>query len=346
MNQILKPTSSSVLLAAALTLGSSPPSVAPQEEGGPGGRLRLYYSAVDGETKRIGVARSHDGVNFQKSPANPILEPGPPDSFDQFAVTDPAVIRVRGLYYLYYAGETEDEIEQIGLATSRDGVHFTKHPDNPVLKVGPPGSFDEQEVSNPMVLRRGGTWFMWYAGVSEDIESTGLALSLDGVHWTKFPANPVIPHGPEGSFDEIETSDPGIIEARFKHASGALLLDYYTAVDADFSVDPEGNRSIGLAFSEDGIVWQKLDSPVLRTGEDDAFDSFRVGNAEVVLLNGAFHMYYGGKTAEDVGSIGLATSEHGLVFEKHPQPILSPTEPWEGTVLANASVLMGRSKGR
>lgn len=338
MHRILKPTSSSVLLAAALTLGSSPPSAAPQAEGAQGGRLRLYYSAVDGDTKRIGVATSHDGVNFQKSPANPILEPGPPGSFDQFAVTDPAVIRVRGLYYLYYAGETQDELEQIGLATSHDGIHFTKHPDNPVLEVGPPGSFDEHEVSNPMVLRRGGIWFMWYAGVSEDIESTGLAFSLDGVQWTKYPGNPVLPHGPEGSFDEIEASDPGIIRAKFRHARGALLFDYYTAVDADFSVDPEGNRSIGLAFSENGVVWQKLDSPVLAPGEDGTFDSFRVGNAEVVLLHGIFHMYYGGKSEEDVGSIGLATSRSGLVFEKRSQPILSPSEPWEGTVLANASV--------
>lgn len=313
-----------------------------EQEARHGASLMMYYSGQVQDTKRIGLATSRDGVHFGRFRGNPVLGLGPAGAFDDVAVTDPAAIRVGDKIFLYYAAESSELVgEQIGLSISEDGgFTFEKHAANPVISVGPAGSADELAVSNPMVLRIDGIFYCWYAAVdAEEIERTGLATSQDGVHWTKVPSNPVIDVGPPGSFDELEVSDPGIIRLRL--ATGNLFLDYYTAVSTDTGQDPEGQRSIGLAFSLDGVNWAKLPFPTVETGPNGAFDSFRVGNAEVEFLRGKLFMYYGGREAEDIGSIGLALSRDGLNFTKRERPVLSPRPgTWEGTRIANASVIM------
>jgi predicted GH43/DUF377 family glycosyl hydrolase len=319
--------------------------------------MLMYYTGKADDTKQIGVAKSRDGLNWKKFPGNPVLTPGAPGEWDDLAVTDAGVIREKNgnRLFLYYAGEGEGaEREEIGVAVSRDGVHFTKHPDNPVIPVGPPGSFDEFEVSNPMVVIRGGRYHLYYAakGVNEageEIETTGLAVSDDGENWTK--VGRALDVGLPGSFDQFEVSDPGIARISLLGRSGSfqgdpVLLNYYTAASGDTSVDPEGRRSIGMAFSRDGRDWFKVGRPVIEHGPDGAFDALRVGNVEPELLQNSVFAYYGGRTrvgdvhGEDVGAIGLAISKDGFTFEKLATPVLMPTAPWEGTLTANASVII------
>src|SRR3546814_1588795 len=55
-------------------------------------------------------------------------------------------------------------LEQIGVATSRDLKTWRRHPGNPILKVGAPGSNDARFVANPCVMRHNGLWVMYYYG--------------------------------------------------------------------------------------------------------------------------------------------------------------------------------------
>jgi predicted GH43/DUF377 family glycosyl hydrolase len=207
----------------------------------------------------------------------------------------------RAAMLMYYTGKAGDT-KQIGVAVSRDGVHFTKHPGNPVIPVGPPESFDEFEVSNPMVVISGRQYHLYYAakGVNEageEVETTGLAVSDDGVSWTK--VGRALDVGLPGTFDEFEVSDPGMTRVALRGRSGPfqgqpVLLNYYTAVSGDTSVDPEGRRSIGMAFSPDGRDWFKVARPVIEHGPDGAFDALRVGNVEPELLQNSVFAYYGG----------------------------------------------------
>lgn len=49
------------------------------------------------------------------------------DVFDRTHVCDPSVIRVNGVYYMYYGGQNEpvDFLTRIGVATSTDGIAQT-----------------------------------------------------------------------------------------------------------------------------------------------------------------------------------------------------------------------------
>jgi hypothetical protein len=72
------------------------------------------------------------------------------------------------------------------------------------------------------VIKAGDVFHMYYEawGVrsekewdAEEYESlqVGHATSMDGIHWTKDPTNPVLPQGAEGQWDETGTWDPYVI---------------------------------------------------------------------------------------------------------------------------------------
>jgi len=82
-------------------------------------------------------------------PDNPILSPGPAESWDAGALGTMSVLKVGGLFHLYYEawgvrGDSHWDASdynsiQIGHATSPDGYHWSKDPANPVLPKGKGG---------------------------------------------------------------------------------------------------------------------------------------------------------------------------------------------------------------
>jgi len=70
---------------------------------------------------------------------------------------------------------------------------------NPVLTRGGPGAWDEGRVDNPCVVWDADTpshpYWMWYSGRDANNRNgkVGLAMSSDGITWTKRPENPVTP---------------------------------------------------------------------------------------------------------------------------------------------------------
>jgi predicted GH43/DUF377 family glycosyl hydrolase len=92
-----------------------------------GSEFYMYYLGQDRAARqRIGVARSSDGLHWQKLKANPVLELGEPGAFDENGLGEPAVWQQRGYYWMLYTGRGAGEVRQLGLARSTDGVHWTK----------------------------------------------------------------------------------------------------------------------------------------------------------------------------------------------------------------------------
>ncbi len=166
----------------------------------------LYYygqrAAGVAEGSSIGLATSTDGVSFLRSGAGPVLEPGPPGSWEERWVESPAVAwdPASGRWLMLYSGVDAAWRAGIGLATSDDGVHWTKHVANPVLTpaVGP--AWDDYRAGVPTLLRGAGVWWMLYSGVSEtdladgvvDHPAVATAWSADGVAWHRVGAAPLL----------------------------------------------------------------------------------------------------------------------------------------------------------
>ena len=51
----------------------------------------------------------------------------------------PSLVSRDGMLYMFYAGGYNNEPQQVGCASSRDGVRFTRLSREPLLPNGPPG---------------------------------------------------------------------------------------------------------------------------------------------------------------------------------------------------------------
>ena len=92
---------------------------------------------------------------------------------------------------------------RIGYANSTDGISWTAYASNPVLSKGSGGSFDDYQVSTPIVLKEGSAYRMWYLADDGSKYRVGYAVSSDKVNWTKYAGNPVITVGSAGSHDSM-----------------------------------------------------------------------------------------------------------------------------------------------
>ncbi len=92
----------------------------------------FYYMYFLGQDRawrqRLGVARSRDGIQWEKLRANPILEVGGPGSFDENGLGEPAVWEWKGFYWMLYTGRGAGEARKLGMGRSTDGVRWTKLP--------------------------------------------------------------------------------------------------------------------------------------------------------------------------------------------------------------------------
>jgi predicted GH43/DUF377 family glycosyl hydrolase len=105
-------------------------------------------------------------VKLERFAGNPILSPHPTHPWEDLAVFNP------GAYYdeqsgevllLYRAAESHPEYKcYFGLATSRDGYHFERTSDQPVL--GPSGdAFDGSTIQDPRIVKMGEWYYITYA---------------------------------------------------------------------------------------------------------------------------------------------------------------------------------------
>jgi hypothetical protein len=130
--------------------------------------------------------------HFAVYPNNPVLEPGSKGEWDAGAMGSMTVLKVGEVLHVYYEawGVRSDSAGdynslQIGHATSRDGLHWTKDKTNPVLPKGTGSAWDRDGTWDPFVLYENGVFKMWYGGGMDQHCEWGYAVSTDGVHFAK-----------------------------------------------------------------------------------------------------------------------------------------------------------------
>jgi hypothetical protein len=101
---------------------------------------------------------------------------------------------------MWYAGEEPGKSFGIGYATSPDGMNWTKHQGNPVMK-GESG-FAVSHVQPSTIVKRDSLYMMWFnERHSDNLWCIGYAESEDGINWSKYENNPVLDIGRSGNFD-------------------------------------------------------------------------------------------------------------------------------------------------
>lgn len=128
------------------------------------GTYKMWYSGCNGGICSIGYATSANGINWTKSPSNPVLTVGLTGSWDARTVLYGSVSSDGSGYEMWYSGANASSVFAIGHATSADGIAWTKDPSNPVLTRGASGSWDDEVIVAPTVLIQPGPAKLWYAG--------------------------------------------------------------------------------------------------------------------------------------------------------------------------------------
>jgi len=127
------------------------------------GEFYLFYLGQDrARRQRLGVARSADGVNWEKLRSNPILELGAPGAFDENGLGEPAVWSSGGTYWMLYTGRDRGERRRLGLARSADGVHWSR--DQSLRPIEGTEAWDREVVCDPSVEVTGDLVRVWFGG--------------------------------------------------------------------------------------------------------------------------------------------------------------------------------------
>ena len=243
------------------------------------GTYKMWYMGlVNNAVGYIGYAESSDGINWTHPYSDPVLYPGNYGEWDATRVAPGAIIKEDGIYKMYYSGFNDQYSHwDIGLATSSDGVNWTKYPGNPII-VGTTGW--EFQVVATSILKVDGTYYLYYYGKNSPEYKIGLATSADGINWTKYPGNPIMV--PTSSWENTGVYYPSVIED-----NGIYKMVYS-------NVNP--NTAFGMATSTDGINWIKNNNnPIFE--KQNTSNNWGLGAIAYpcfVKLNSGYRIYYSG----------------------------------------------------
>jgi predicted GH43/DUF377 family glycosyl hydrolase len=238
-------------------------------------------------------------THFTALQSNPVFKGTATDTWDQKIRERGYILREDGTYYLWYTGYKGDEAveKHLGLATSTDGITWTKYKDNPIFNSG--------WVEDMSVIKHGGTYFMFAEGRGD---TAHMMTSPDRIHWEE-----------KGPLD-IRLSDGRPLS---KGAFGTPAIWYEDG--KWFLFYERDDLGIWLAASSDMKVWTNIqDDPVIKMGPE-SYDQFAVAMDQIIKYNGRYYGYYHASEFKDwhEWTSCLAMSEDLIHWTKYPKnPIM------------------------
>jgi predicted GH43/DUF377 family glycosyl hydrolase len=149
-----------------------------------------YYLFYLGQNRhglqRLGLARSQDGIHWQKAGVNPILDVGAPGSFDERGLGEPSVFAAGGRFYMLYTGRDAGERRRVGWAESDDGVDWERITSAPLLEGF--ADWNSHVICDPSVWRDGGRILVWFGGGNRASPDENLNGRI-GLAWIQEPGS-------------------------------------------------------------------------------------------------------------------------------------------------------------
>lgn len=238
-------------------------------------------------------------VDFVPYEKNPVFIARGPGHWDARIRERGWILREGDTYHMWYTGyadQGKDQTRLLGYATSPDGLQWTRHRHNPLLR--------DHWVEDMCVIKRGDTYYMFAEGLHDIAQ---LLTSTDRVHWTRV-----------GSLD-IRRRDGSPVPGPYGTPTvwfedGTWYLFY-----------ERKDEGVWLAISKDLRVWKNVqDDPVLARGPQQ-YDKYAVALNQIVKYRGRYFGYYHASDSPDwrEWTTNVATSTDLIHWQKYPgNPIL------------------------
>ena len=240
-----------------------------------------------------------------------------------------AVIFHEGLFHLFsnffntWPGETVTYYY-----TSPDGRTWTRSIEEPLFTIDEVPLDGRGALALTGLVEPDGTWVLYYHTFTSGSQAGFIGRATAGSPtgpWT-FRRTPVLSPGGDGEWDDLQVMRVNVLP----HEAGYVM--YYAGVNK------QSQSRIGLAFSDDGLTWEKYDDPTTTEApyaESDpimepqlGWEGTWLGRPEVVQTSDGWVMLYEGGRGSQTG---LAVSEDGIQFERYEaNPILTQEKMVEG----------------
>jgi len=116
---------------------------------------------------------------------------------------------------IYYTGVDKAGLMKFGMATSSDGITWTKYNDpatsdalyeesDPVMVATYPDGWEYWGPSQPEIVVTPDGWVMFYRSFDQTARvNFGLAFSEDGIDWVPYPENPILVRADQPNYQNI-----------------------------------------------------------------------------------------------------------------------------------------------
>jgi predicted GH43/DUF377 family glycosyl hydrolase len=219
-------------------------------------------------------------THFEDYKQNPILSPQ--SGFTSKGIYNPTVIQEGDTLYMFFRGEAHERITgRIGIATSKDGIHFTLNP-KPLIQ--PDSPFDKFGCEDPRIVKLGDTYYLTYVGNCGEYRGGNicLATSRDLLNWKKHGS---LLQPKEGRWNSGQVKAGAILPTKIK---GKFVM-YFMGEEKPWST------SIGVAYSEDLFNWYEPIEEAVVMPRKDFFDSKGVEpGANPILIEDGILLIYNG----------------------------------------------------
>jgi Secretion system C-terminal sorting domain len=290
--------------------------------------FKMWYAVAEGEDSldpiargRIHYAWSLDGTTWNKHTNNPVLDISGAGQWDGEWLDSPEILWDGNNYKLYYYGDSTFEQGQsntaLGVATSNNGIDWTRN--GKVLEKGALGDWDGYFIESPAAYYNAtsGLYALLYTGIDTSrYGRLGLAVSVDGYNFIKYPSHAVVEIGPYPSWNDIASATPALIE------TNGIIEMWYCGVSND-NGQYDSSR-VGYALSLNGIDWLKYPgNPVLKSKSNDKSSFWAIDVVFDSTQNKYFMYYedfwiYGDSLDPDtVNAIYYATAPRNTLFSSN-----------------------------
>lgn len=247
------------------------------------GKVFFYFRgiAVPGGPSTISVWTSDfagfNGVKWNTAPTqNPILVPGEVDSYDPNHIENPDAVVFQNKVFLYYMA-VKNGVGNICLATSEDGLHFTKR--GQVLS----GAGTSGSVVNPA----DGKLYLFFSHRATNNKGWEYHVipSADGLVFDRALEKTVLQPTDKGiAFDAQSISTVRILrEGR-----------YFYMTYAGCPTTEDYPEAIGLARSTDLYRWERYPIPICLRGATGTWNEGAMWSGALLNVNDVYYLWYEG----------------------------------------------------